>query len=163
MIENTSLPEIYESGFVKRWHTTLMPVEQTLAHHQWGVATIIAILHPNPSATLLKAALLHDCHEKILGDWPYSAKEENPSLAEFEKAFEQRFRYEHNINYKLESDEQLWLTFADRLESFYFLSSVLFLSPKLQEIRVEALTLANQAAMALQAFGFFTNAEETVN
>lgn len=163
MIENTSLPEIYESGFVKRWHTHLMPVEQTLAHHQWGVATIIAILHPNPSATLLKAALLHDAHESVLGDLPYSAKEENPSLAEFEKAFEQKFRYEHNINYKLEADEQLWLTFSDRLETFYFLSSVLFLSPKLQEIRVEALTLANQAAMALRAFGFFTDAEETVN
>lgn len=160
MIENTSLPEIYESGFVKRWHTTLMPVEQTLAHHQWGVATIIAILHPNPSATLLKAALLHDCHEKILGDWPHSAKAENPALAEFEKAYERKFRMEHGIDYELEADEHLWLTFADRMESFYFLSGIMFLTPKLMEIRVEALTLANQAAMGLQAFGFFQEADE---
>lgn len=164
MIENTSLPEIYEAGFVKRWHTHLMPIEQNLGHHQWGVATIIAVLHPNPSVELLKAALTHDCHEKILGDWPFTAKEENPSLREFEKAYEQKFRYEHNIAYKLEADEQLWLTFADRLESFYFLSNVMFISPKLQEIKIEALTLANQAAMGLRAFGFFLEAdEESIN
>jgi 5'-deoxynucleotidase YfbR-like HD superfamily hydrolase len=163
MIENTSLPEIYESGFVKRWHTHLMPVEQTLGHHQWGVAVIIALLHPNPSVKLLKAALLHDTHEKSLGDWPHSAKTENPALAEFEKAFERKFHMEHGIDYQLEADEQLWLTFADRLESFYFLSSVLFLSPKLMEIRIEALTLAEEAVKGLQSFGYFTEADEIIN
>lgn len=163
MIQNTSLPEIYEAGFVKRWHTHLMPVEQNLGHHQWGVAVIIALLHPNPSVKLLKAALLHDVHEKSLGDWPHTAKAENPALAEFEKAFERKFRMEHNIDYKLEADEQLWLTFADRLESFYFLSSVLFLSPKLMEIRIEALTLAEEAVNGLQAFGFFVEADEIIN
>lgn len=160
MIENTSLPAIYEAGFVKRWHTHLMPVEQNLGHHQWGVAVIIALMHPNPSVKLLKAALLHDCHEKKLGDWPHSAKDENPALAEFEKAYERKFRIEHGIDYHLEADEQLWLAFADRMESFYFLSGIMFLTPKLMEIRVEALTLANQAAMGLQAFGFFQEADE---
>lgn len=158
--DNQSLTELYEASRLFRWHTHQLPISQNLADHSYGVALIISIMHPNPSVNLLKAALWHDLHESRLGDWPFTAKEESPSLREFEKAYEQKFRMEMGIEYKLEADEQLWLTFADRLESFYFLSNVMFISPKLQEIRIEALTLANQAAMGLQAFGFFLEADE---
>jgi 5'-deoxynucleotidase YfbR-like HD superfamily hydrolase len=163
MLDKNRLPDLYEASRLLRWHTHQLPISQNLADHSYGVALIISIMHPNPSVKLLKAALWHDLHESVLGDWPHSAKTENPALAEFEEAFERKFRMEHGIDYQLEADEQLWLTFADRLESFYFLSSVLFLSPKLMEIRIEALTLAEETVKALQSFGYFLDPEETMN
>ena len=140
-MDHTSLQYLYQCARVKRWHTHQLPFEQNLADHSWGVAMIILTMHPNPTVNLLKAALTHDLQEFELGDWPHTAKEQNPSLGEFEKAYERKFRMEHSIEYELEADEQLWLTFADKLEAFYFLSEIMFLTPRLSEIRIEALTL----------------------
>ena len=52
----------YRAGYTRRWHTTSY-LDQSVAEHSWGVALIIMQNHPNPSANLLKAALLHDLHE----------------------------------------------------------------------------------------------------
>ena len=48
------------SGCVRRYHTLGDTISQTVGEHAWGVATLISLLHPDPSARLLKAALLHD-------------------------------------------------------------------------------------------------------
>ena len=119
--------DLYRSGFVQRWHThpTLARLGQTLAHHQWGVTTLIMSLHGRPSVRLLRAALWHDVGEVVYGDVPYSAKESNPELtalldeAEFQAAFKMTGYYHH-----LSADDKLWLAMCDRLEAYLYVKQV---------------------------------------
>jgi len=64
--------ELLDVGEVKRYHATDVTPE-TLAHHMWGVAIICLTIWPDRH-DLLKAALLHDAHERIIGDAPSPAK-----------------------------------------------------------------------------------------
>jgi 5'-deoxynucleotidase YfbR-like HD superfamily hydrolase len=64
--------ELLDVGEVKRYHATDVTPE-TLAHHMWGVAIICLVVWPDRH-NLLKAALLHDAHERIVGDVPSPAK-----------------------------------------------------------------------------------------
>lgn len=110
---------VYESGAVRRYHTKRVHQSQTVADHAWGVAMLITLLHPEPSANLLKAALLHDVAEVITGDVPYTAKEAYASLKaacrdaeqEVEKFFRVR-EYMAGITF----EEMQWLKAADMLE-----------------------------------------------
>jgi len=121
-------PELYESGFVQRWHThpTLARLGQTLGHHQWGVATLIAQLHDNPSAALLMAALWHDVGEFEAGDMPYGAKEWNPALAYELNNVERRaaLRITQSRLIQLDDDEADWLHLCDRLEAYLYVKTV---------------------------------------
>lgn len=67
---------ILDTGITKRLHTFEIIKEQNTAEHSWGVAAIICNVMDNPSANLLKAALFHDCAEKIIGDIPYFTKKD---------------------------------------------------------------------------------------
>ena len=113
------------SGGVRRWHT-IRDLNQTTAEHSWGVATIISLCHPNPSADLLRAALLHDCHEKMFGDIPSPIKDRWPEVKAAEDHAEVLFfhdlglvsPYDH-----LSASDLAWLDWADKLEAYYFLLS----------------------------------------
>lgn len=59
---------------VKRYHTVETLKEETVGHHSHGVAMLCIFLAGEPSAELLKAALLHDLAEHQLGDIPSPAK-----------------------------------------------------------------------------------------
>jgi 5'-deoxynucleotidase YfbR-like HD superfamily hydrolase len=116
---------LYLSSFVQRWHTDarLAPKGQNLGHHQWGVATLILTLHPNPSRSLILAALTHDAGEFLTGDHPYGFKHLYPALAaQVEQAgAEER---DDMLGFRLEIDEteQAWLEMCDRLESVLYVS-----------------------------------------
>lgn len=69
-----------QGGPVERMHTTPHLGSYSVASHSWGVALIILAIQPDASASLLKAALLHDIHERYLGDLPAQAKWRNPGL-----------------------------------------------------------------------------------
>jgi len=67
------LLKIFRAGFVRRWHT-----HPDLAHtcdridgHSARVARIILALHPGPSRDLIRAALIHDDGESVVGDVPF--------------------------------------------------------------------------------------------
>ena len=120
-------PELYESSFVQRWHThpTLARLGQTLGHHQWGVATLIAQLHDNPSVALLKAALWHDVGEFEAGDMPFGAKAWNPALAYQLSNVERRaaLRITQRL-IQLHDEEVDWLHLCDRLEAYLYVKTV---------------------------------------
>src|SRR6185312_90882 len=81
MNEGVRVWGLYAAGQVSRWHTkghTCRP--QDVAQHSHGVALLISILHPNPSAKLLIAALHHDLPEVATGDTPRYVKAGNPQL-----------------------------------------------------------------------------------
>jgi 5'-deoxynucleotidase YfbR-like HD superfamily hydrolase len=61
---------------VKRFHTVTTLRGETVGHHSHGVAMLCLMLDPDASASLLKAALLHDLAEQATGDIPSPAKRE---------------------------------------------------------------------------------------
>ena len=114
----------YAIGQVKRWHThgTLIR-PQDVAQHSHGVTAIVAMLHPDPSARLLKACAFHDFGEKAAGDMPYWAKRANPEVARQVEAIEQGEREKYRVDFtsELDDEERRWLDGADLFEAWLFL------------------------------------------
>ena len=78
---------IMDGGDVKRFHSMRTIFTETVGHHSHSVGCLVMLLVEEPSAALLKAALLHDMGEQVTGDIPSPAKlilgiKEHVSLAE---------------------------------------------------------------------------------
>lgn len=112
------------SGFTQRFHTNphLARYGQTNAQHQWGVATLILALHPNPSRALIIEALEHDMGEAVAGDLPGPFKVSNPGFANFHRVVEYNARCEITGRGRplLTDDEYEWLKACDMLEACLF-------------------------------------------
>lgn len=111
---------LYESSFVQRWHThpRLARLGQTLGHHQWGCAALLASLHPAPTTALLLATLFHDVGEAATGDMPYSAKKVyGDILRPLEKKAAERIS---NHTFDLSDEDERWIKLVDRLESVLY-------------------------------------------
>ena len=65
---------IREGGTTERCHTTPHHGSYSVAEHSWGVATLLAILHPDPPIELILAGMWHDVHERWTGDIPAPIK-----------------------------------------------------------------------------------------
>ena len=110
---------------VRRFHTNqhLAHLGQTNADHSHGVASIIALMHPSPSAELLKAALWHDAGERYAGDLPQPFKAEYPDIARQHSWAEDRLALRcAPLKPTLTPDEKAWLKLADRLEAIMFVA-----------------------------------------
>lgn len=108
---------ILAAGEVIRFHTERMLTRQTVGSHSWRVATIITLVHPNPSANLLKAALFHDVAERWTGDIPSPAKWEWETLKR--GAIVSTSHVELVLKLptgQLTPEEQMWLKGADFLD-----------------------------------------------
>lgn len=110
---------IFRAGFVRRWHT-----HPDLAHtcdridgHSARVARIILALHPDPSRDLIKAALIHDDGESVVGDMPYGGKAGRLG-AEYCHAEGRAVRSLWGAAPMLSGDDAIWLQFADRLDAY---------------------------------------------
>ena len=71
---------ILRGGTVERFHTRPLIHKQNNAEHQYGVASIAAILDPELSKESLLHFLWHDIHEGSTGDIPYYSKIKWPGL-----------------------------------------------------------------------------------
>ena len=105
-----------EAGMVQRCHTMQIHGHYTIAEHCYNVVSILLILHPEPSMTLIKAALWHDQAERWLGDVPAPAKWAHPELAKVYAAAEQKMLAESGFFFRLNDDEANWLKAVDTLE-----------------------------------------------
>jgi hypothetical protein len=110
---------IYKSGSVTRWHANPDVPAQTLADHHGRVAQIICYFFPAASASLLYAALHHDCGELMVGDVPSPAKQDE-QLAQFLHLREAIARQEMGIDVIDHHDPRL--TFADKLEAYTYVA-----------------------------------------
>lgn len=127
----------FESGFVQRYHThpRLARQGQTNGHHQWGVMTLLIMLHPDPSRALLIEAAAHDTGERFAGDLSYPFKRANPQAAQAHRQTEESFRT--NLMQipaqDLTNEDHAWLEFCDRLETLLWVSiadnAILFTRP----------------------------------
>lgn len=111
---------IYKSGSVSRWHANPDVPAQSLADHQCRVAQIGLFFWPNCEASLLYAALHHDCGELIVGDVPKPSKDDDPELAALLHLREAVARASMGIDVIDHNDPRL--IFADRLEAYTYVA-----------------------------------------
>lgn len=147
------LEYLYSSGGTRRYHNR-PKLDQNVKEHSWGVALTIITLHPNPSAELLKAATLHDCSEKVYGDFLSPAKVAFPELRELDIKCNELFWKDITdstgmIYPKLTDEEQLWLNFADMYECYLFAKE-----EGVEDIIVDALNRTDVLANKLRELGF---------
>lgn len=113
------LMKIFRAGFVRRWHThpDLAHTVDRIDGHSARVARIILALHPEPSLPLIRAALIHDDGESVVGDMPYPAK--SGRLGTEYRAVEGKAeRAIWGDAPMLSGDDLAWLKFADRLDAY---------------------------------------------
>lgn len=119
-----TLPSDYlRAGLVRRYHTNdeLAHLGQTNAEHSWGVAVIILRYHPDPSASLIREAILHDLGEYGAADVPGPVKASNPKISGIIKPIEQQARQRLGLpESTLTEIERKWLKFADAAEAYLF-------------------------------------------
>lgn len=124
---------MWKGGYTKRYHTQRTLVEDTVGHHSFNVGCIIMHIWPEARAELLKAALLHDVAEHVMGDMPAPAKRALPDYVDhmndgeavsFREVFgqqEEGFMAAAGIAYPaLYPDEEWVLKIADSLDGMRF-------------------------------------------
>lgn len=108
---------VREGGNVERAHTTPHHGSYSVAEHSWGVATLLSILHPNPSKELILAGLWHDVHERWTGDTPAPIKWCLGNVTRDEiKRLENSIESSLGINFDLSAEDLKWLKACDMLE-----------------------------------------------
>jgi 5'-deoxynucleotidase len=110
----------YLSGSVQRWHQNpaLARAGQSLADHQGRCVHLLLVLHPNPSAALIRAMATHDGGELDAGDLGLPFKRDNPELARAHAVFETGAREAiFGPDPELTRDEACWVGLVDKLEA----------------------------------------------
>lgn len=122
----TEIELILRTGQVVRYHANpeMIRFMQTDADHTWGVETILWMLHPNPSMSLMKAAHFHDCGELFAGDLLAPFKRAHPEIAAAHAEKEHELAANAGVpQVVLTDEEKRWLSFADRYESFIYMKA----------------------------------------
>jgi hypothetical protein len=108
-----------EGGYVKRCHTLMYVGEYNNAMHGYGVASLLLVLHPNPSKALIEAALWHDVHERWTGDLPSPALGLSTQLRESVDILAAKAETQLDIlQDDLTEEEYQWLKACDYMELF---------------------------------------------
>ncbi len=108
---------VREGGKTERTHTTPHHGSYSVAEHGWGVATLLAILHPNPSRDIILAGMWHDVHERWTGDMPSPIKWCLPNDTRVKlKGLEITIETSLGINFNLSAEDLKWLKACDMLE-----------------------------------------------
>ena len=113
---NDTYKKIRAGGLVRRWHTIPTINDETVAHHSWGVATVLLELWPDCSRDLLIAALYHDVHEHVTGDIPKPAFWRSPELGTLVDCIKDEVNRELGILPSLTIEEQKQLAIADMFD-----------------------------------------------
>lgn len=116
--------QLIRSGLVRRWHANpdLAHTGETVAHHQWAVASLILALHPAPYLELVQEALWHDAGEMGCGDLPAPFKDAHPAVAREHAEAEARARAGICRVVNLPARDLDWLIFCDRLAAWLWMA-----------------------------------------
>jgi len=112
---------VWSASHVARWHTN----HETTAHdplngHSGRTAVLMLNLWPDIPAEALKAALLHDLGEGMVGDVPAPTKTAFPDLAA-ELRIAEKAALEHmGISYSISNEWQPRLDLCDKLDAILF-------------------------------------------
>lgn len=131
-----------QSGHVRRVHTFKHHGEYRVSDHSYNALTILLHLYPgDPSMTLVRALLHHDCGERVLGDLPATAKWRYPLLGELYETVERDVIQNahpqvHAALEALTPAERAWLRVCDGLELLFWCSDQMELGNKAEPMRV---------------------------
>jgi len=119
-----SLYQAFRAGFVRRWHTNpeLAHTNDRIDGHAGRVARIILMIHPKPTVDLIRAALIHDDGESVVGDVKAPTKDKYPVIADAIAELEYFATCEIwgvDLTYFDQTGmDEKWLKFADRLDAY---------------------------------------------
>lgn len=116
-----NLEKAFRAGFTRRWHSNpdLCGTVDPIDGHQGRVARIILMLHPNPTVSLLKAALTHDDGEGVVGDTSGMTKADHPQEYGILQVLECKAREAiWGPQPDMLNANRLWLRFADKLDAY---------------------------------------------
>jgi 5'-deoxynucleotidase YfbR-like HD superfamily hydrolase len=107
-----------EGGHVERCHVIPHQGSYSVGSHSWQAATLLLVLHPDPSIALLKAVLLHDVQERWVGDLPIPSGEVFLDLKKEYETAENRIldALEIDLGHSLTHKDYVWLKAVDRVE-----------------------------------------------
>lgn len=114
------LTAIFRAGFVRRWHTNpdLAHTCDRIDGHGARVARIILAWNPDPSLELIKAALIHDDGESVVGDMPYPAKTGRLATEYCHAEGVASRKIWGDAPMLSKPNDGTWLKFADRLDAY---------------------------------------------
>lgn len=115
------LKELRRAAGVKRYHTFPIIGEQTVGHHTLNMLVMLFLLHPEPDIELVKAIVLHDFAEHILGDAPSPGLRQHSLYRRVYEIAQSKIlpRYKP-LQSELTQGERHWLDALDRLEAYFF-------------------------------------------
>lgn len=114
------LKAVERSARVRRYHTEPVIHQQNVGEHTYGVMWFILLMVDNPSANLLKAALMHDTAEYAVGDVPSPTKRHDTIKEAFDKVEEEVLAQLAWRRPDLTAEEERLLKLADLLEGAAF-------------------------------------------
>ena len=123
---NKDLEKIFafrEAGVVRRAHTIPYIGEYNVAMHCYNALSMLLVLNPQASSSLIKAVLWHDTPERWTGDVPSPAKWQSETLKECLKDLEKKILERLEINEffdNLTEEETQWLHGVDLLELYFW-------------------------------------------
>lgn len=111
------------AGMIKRYHSTIMLREQSVAEHTWQVMLIYAQKFGSPPSHVWHYMLCHDVAEIGTGDIPFLAKRRFPALKSALQDAEKEILDDFGLSGKdLTVQEQLRVKWADLTEMNLFAS-----------------------------------------
>ena len=128
-----SLKFILDGSEVSRYHTVRTLQTETVGHHSHGVAMFCCLLC-TPSANLLRAALVHDLAEHVLGDIPSPAKKKY-GIGEQVNDLEKELLKSVGMDVNISANEARTLKMADIFQGMTFcLREIQMGNEKMREI-----------------------------
>lgn len=114
--------EQFYNGNVKRWHAhhsqAMRDCGDTIGAHHTRCLGLVYDFCLHPSDSLLWAVFRHDQHEVILGDMPFTAKRDWPSLAAAYERAAAEIDGKYNVPQPANQYECDVIKFVDRLDAY---------------------------------------------
>ncbi len=111
-----------KGSHVKRWHTERIIGEQTVGKHSLDALSMLLVLHPNPTITLIRAMAWHDMAESRCGDLPsHVLWRHNALRIYYEDLQEDTLQEDFGLHLsQLTEEEKIWINAIDKLEAYLF-------------------------------------------
>ena len=130
-----------EGAAVLRTHTQAGIGPHFVGMHTFNMITMLKILHPNPSITLVWAVMEHDIAERMTGDMPRPAKKAGLLDDARQSAFEEHLNiavFGEDHNSQLNEEELKWLSGLDMLEFYCWCKDQIMMGNRMMERKLYA-------------------------
>ncbi len=131
-----------EGAAVLRTHAQAGIGPYFVGMHTFNMITMLKILHPNPSITLVWAVMEHDIAERMTGDMPYPAKKAGLLDYVRQSAFEEHLNiavFSEDHKSQLDEEELKWLGGLDKLEFYCWCKDQIMMGNRMMERKLYAI------------------------